>query len=89
MGLWARVESVRGNRLGLAAADFYRLYNKVNPGTVAQQVVTVYAPQPNPGAVNGFRDITLGSNGLYPATPGYDYTTGIGVLDALQLVRAL
>lgn len=89
MGLWARIQSARGNRLGLASADFYRLYNKVNPGTVVQQVVTVYTPQPNPGPVTGFRDITLGSNGVYPATPGYDYTTGIGVLDALQLVHAL
>jgi len=25
-----------------------------------------------------FHDIVLGVNGLYPATPGYDYTTGLG-----------
>lgn len=30
---------------------------------------------------NGFHDITLGDNGPYPATPGWDFATGLGSID--------
>jgi subtilase family serine protease len=33
-----------------------------------------------------FNDITIGTNGLYPATPGYDYTTGRGTPDIAKVV---
>ena len=36
-----------------------------------------------------FFDVTLGSNGLYQATPGWDYTTGLGVPDVTKLIRAV
>jgi pseudomonalisin len=29
-------------------------------------------------AGSAFNDITLGTNGLFPTTPGWDYTTGLG-----------
>jgi len=32
-------------------------------------------------AAKDFHDITVGTNGLYVATPGWDYTTGIGSFD--------
>ncbi|HLI61532.1 MAG TPA: S53 family serine peptidase [Solirubrobacteraceae bacterium] len=38
-------------------------------------------------ALNGsaaFHDVTLGDNGPYPATPGYDLATGIGSFDVAQ-----
>jgi pseudomonalisin len=36
-----------------------------------------------------FTDITVGSNGLYPTTPGWDYTTGFGVPKVSGLIRDL
>jgi pseudomonalisin len=33
----------------------------------------------------GFHDIILGDNGPYPATPGWDYATGIGTFDVSQM----
>jgi subtilase family serine protease len=35
-----------------------------------------------------FHDITLGTNGLFVATPGWDYTTGLGTPDIANLVKA-
>jgi subtilase family serine protease len=89
-GLWARIQSARGNKLGLASANFYRLYNKANPGTVVSTPLgPQYLPAVAPVAVAGFRDVTLGTNGLYVAKAGYDNTTGIGTLDAAKLVKLL
>ena len=34
-------------------------------------------------------DITLGTNGLYAATPGYDLSTGLGTADITKLVAAV
>jgi len=34
-------------------------------------------------------DITVGANGYFPARPGYDNATGLGVPDAANLVKAL
>jgi hypothetical protein len=36
-----------------------------------------------------FFDVTLGSNGLYQAAPGWDYTTGLGVPDVTKLIKAV
>ena len=33
------------------------------------------------------RDITVGTNGVYAATPGYDLTTGLGTADIARLVQ--
>jgi hypothetical protein len=33
----------------------------------------------------GFHDVVLGANGLYVATPGWDYTTGLGTPDVSLL----
>lgn len=37
----------------------------------------------------GFRDITSGTNGAYPACPGWDPCTGLGVPDGTKLLAAL
>lgn len=63
LGTWARMISAKP-KLGFAAPHLYALYNgTVTPGTY-----------PN----GGFHDIIAGANGLYPALPGWDYTTGLG-----------
>jgi pseudomonalisin len=73
MGIWARLQSAHSNDLGVAAIDFYTLYNAINStGTV-------------PSDPAAFHDVTLGSNGVYTALPGYDFTTGIGSFDASVL----
>jgi pseudomonalisin len=94
MGLWARADNADGGRLPTAAIAFYDLYNAVNPGSDAtapagDPLGPTYVPDPNPGPVNGFRDIILGTNGADTARPGYDYTTGIGTVQAAALAKAL
>jgi kumamolisin len=37
----------------------------------------------------GFRDITSGNNGAYPAGPGWDACTGLGVPDGVRLLEVL
>ncbi|MHB8513453.1 MAG: S53 family peptidase [Actinomycetota bacterium] len=85
MGLYSRIQGAHRNKLGLAQYNFYRKYNQMNPGVSVASVWTINAPKPPAAAVPGFRDIQVGTNGLYVAMPGYDYTTGIGVLDAATL----
>lgn len=92
MGLFARVQQALRDHAGLASLDFYRLYNAVNPGKVVNGPLGgVYTPTPPAaaGAVKGFRDIVAGTNGFYFAYPGYDYTTGIGSLQAAALAQSL
>lgn len=89
MGLWAKVIQADGDP-GLASYTFYRLYNAVNPGTAESTPVgTEYVPNPNPGPVPGLRDIIVGTNGLYAAKPGYDYTTGVGSVQAAAMAASL
>lgn len=88
LGAWSRLESAHGNRLGLASIDLYRLYDKVNPGTPVDGG-TAIVPTPDPAPVPGFTDITVGDNGPYPCTPGYDLVTGLGAPDIGALAKAL
>jgi pseudomonalisin len=91
MGLWARIDSADGGQLtGDASLGFYRLYNAANPATTVNGPLgPVYVPAANPTSVSGFRDVVLGTNGAYTAKPGYDYTTGIGTLQAATLAKLL
>lgn len=90
LGSWARLESGHANKLGLAAPDLYALYDKVNPGTpVPGSPIPTIVPSPDPAPVPGFTDITVGNNGLYSCTPGYDEVTGLGAPDIAQLNKAL
>jgi pseudomonalisin len=79
LGGWARLESGHRNALGLASIGLYGIYDKVNPGEAAG------VPNPNPAPVPGFTDITLGGNGHYADTPGYDLVTGLGAPDLAKL----
>jgi subtilase family serine protease len=48
------------------------------------------APQLWAAADKGaYYDVTVGSNGLYAATPGYDLTTGWGTPDVKALIKAI
>jgi pseudomonalisin len=77
LGAWARLESGHGNALGFASPALYGLYNKANSSALSRN------------ATPGFHDITVGTNGLYPATPGWDFTTGIGSFDLTALNQQL
>lgn len=85
LGAWARVETDHTNRLGDAALAFYRLYNAANPSVASRNAT--------PGFHNiilgGNGAIILGSNGAYPATPGSNFTTGIGSLEVAVLDHQL
>jgi pseudomonalisin len=74
LGTWARAISVNP-KLGFASPQLYALYNGTG-------LVGAY-PE------GGFNDITVGTNGLYPATPGYDFDTGLGTPIVNQLVGDL
>ncbi len=79
LGGWARLESGHRNRLGLASIGLYRIYDEVNPGEAAG------VPDPAPAPVPGLTDITVGGNGDYVDTPGYDLVTGLGAPDLAEL----
>jgi pseudomonalisin len=65
LGSWARIQNAHNNTLGFAAPGLYALST---PGTPTS-------------TIGGMTDITLGTNGVYPATPGWDFTTGLGSFD--------
>jgi pseudomonalisin len=90
MGLWASILTAHHNRGGLASYEFYEVYNKVNPATTVNGPLgPTYVPAANPKPVNGFRDITLGTNGGCVAKAGYDYCSGIGSVQAAALSKVL
>ncbi|MBV8497240.1 MAG: hypothetical protein JO361_10700, partial [Gammaproteobacteria bacterium] len=65
LGSWARLEGAHQNALGFAGPVLYGL---ATPG----------APF---STITGMTDVTVGSNGLYSATTGWDFTTGLGSFD--------
>ncbi len=74
LGVWAR--ALENNpKLGFASPRLYRLYtgNGLTPSY----------PE------GGFHDITVGTNGLYSAGPGYDLNTGLGSPIVSQITAAL
>ncbi|HUI82776.1 MAG TPA: S53 family peptidase [Candidatus Binatia bacterium] len=74
LGVWARMLT-ENPRLGFASPRLYSLYDGTTiPGSYPQ---------------GGFHDITLGVNSPYPATPGWDYATGLGSLWVSQLATDL
>jgi len=90
LGSWARLESAHANRLGLASIDLYAIYDKVNPGTtVPGSPIPIIIPTADPAPVPGFTDITIGTNGLYVCTPGYDEVTGLGAPDIAVLSKVI
>jgi subtilase family serine protease len=85
MGVYARLESRHGNKLGIAAASLYAAYNNA---TADSQGILPSLPSQSAlltEPYGGFNDILTGSDTGYQATPGYDLTTGIGSLDINNL----
>jgi subtilase family serine protease len=73
-GVWARLQTAHGNKLGFAPVYYYKNF-------VSHAAGSVNAGPPPWQPDGGFHDILSGSNGLYTAAPGYDYTTGLGSFD--------
>jgi PKD repeat protein len=73
VGTWARFQSAHCNTLGFAAPAYYALDQSGGLGSTA----------------TGFHDVTLGTNGDYFATTGWDYTTGFGSPDLAAVNAAL
>lgn len=81
LGVWARLESGHSNKLGMASPALYRTYLA---GSCTDVELTDVC------STSAFHDITVGTNGGYVATPGWDYTTGLGTFeieDMEQLVK--
>ncbi len=79
LGLWTRLQSSHGNALGFAAPKLYSIYAKAQ----------TTPPLPPTTVPASFHDVVIGTNGAYPATPGYDYTTGLGSWDVAKLSAAI
>jgi subtilase family serine protease len=78
MGLLARIQASHGGTLGFVVPKLYALYTKAQAGSLLP-----------PSSVPGFHDVIAGVNGTYTATPGWDYTTGLGSYDVAKLSQAL
>jgi len=79
VGVWARMISAN-SKLGYAPPHLYSLYN--GAGVEGTGVDGTY-PE------GGFHDIIVGCDGLYCATPGWDYTTGLGSFWVSQIAADL
>jgi pseudomonalisin len=80
-GVWARVLQSNPNA-GFAAPALYGAWTKSNPGT------KLLGPPPTVNT-GPFHDVLTGNNGAFNATPGYDYTTGLGTVDVDALTAAI
>ena len=74
LGTWARAISINP-KLGFGSPRIYGLYDGTG-------LLGAYP-------VGGFHDVTVGTNGLYPAGPGYDLDTGLGTPIVNQFTSAL
>ncbi len=77
LGVWARLESAHANRLGMASVALYRTYAA---GSCTSLSLADICSTP------AFHDVTVGTNGGFVATPGWDYTTGLGSFDIGQII---
>jgi subtilase family serine protease len=78
LGVWARAISANP-KLGFASPKLYSLYD----GTGGTGGLTGTYPK------GGYHDITIGNNGLYDATVGYDLITGLGTFYIDELLKDL
>jgi kumamolisin len=72
----------------MALVDQYLAKQGVAPKVVVADVA-FYQLARNPRPLVAFHDITRGGNVIYPATRGYDMTTGVGSPDVFNLARDL
>ena len=80
LGLWTRLQSSHGNALGFAAPKLYGIYAKA-------QTTLAAAADHRAGRVPRRR--ARCATAIYAATPGYDYTTGLGSWDVAKLSAAI
>lgn len=87
-GIMALVEQQNGSYLGLANYDFYKLAAKDTLSNCNSSNLT------NPNQPNScvFHDVTVGNNSVpgqagYAAGRGFDLNTGLGTVDAANLVQ--
>jgi hypothetical protein len=87
-GILALVEQSTGGRLGQAAAQLYNLYNGSHAATIFHDVTqgnnSVSCNQGSPNCPKDTAGYYFESG--YNATTGYDLATGLGSVDAVQLI---
>jgi len=91
MGLWARLETNFGNKLGFAAPVYYGVYGYYEPCPLDSTEClpagepgddTAALPPDTTAPIGGFNDILFGSNGIpSSAGPGWDEPTGLGTVN--------
>jgi kumamolisin len=69
-GLTTELAQLQNKRLGKLDSKLYKIFKKNGYGTASSPL---------------FRDITVGSNGGFPAQTGFDQVTGIGSVDGWNL----
>jgi pseudomonalisin len=89
LGAWADIESADGNSLGFASPLLYGIYPSSScvggvPVTPLGQLGSSSEDPSYP-----LHDVDLGTNVAYPATPGWDYVTGLGSFDVAKTATAL
>lgn len=83
------------NGTSAAAPIWASGFTLVNQGLIQQDSVyyngpeTFYLAAQGKGDKQPFYDVTQGSNLHYPATPGWDYATGLGTPNAMDLFSVL
>jgi subtilase family serine protease len=87
-GILALVEQSTGGRLGQAAAQLYNLYNGSHAAAIFHDVTqgnnSVSCTQGKPNCIKDTAGYYFESG--YNATSGYDLATGLGSVDAAQLI---
>jgi hypothetical protein len=88
-GMLALVQQKTGGRLGQAAIGLYDLYNGSNASTIFHDITTGNISVPCDSGTPNCAQNTAGNNFLtgYDTAKGYDLATGIGSVDATQLVK--
>jgi hypothetical protein len=88
-GILALVEQSTGGRLGQAAAQLYNLYNGSHAAAIFHDVTqgnnSVSCKQGGPNCAKDTAGYYVESG--YNATTGYDLATGLGSVDAVQLIN--
>lgn len=82
LGVWARLETAYGNRIGFAGPVLYNVYLHGSCETALEAVQAVCSTP-------AFHAPVAGDNGLYPETPGYNFDTGLGTFDVAQMMHAI
>ena len=87
-GILALVQQKTGSRLGQAAAELYDLYNGAHAASIFHDVTTGNISVPCSSGSSNCNLNTAGYNFVsgYNTTAGYDLATGLGSIDATQLV---